>query len=114
MKSYRSTDCLRGFWLTGLASGWIFRWCSITSLGIPGIYDGSQAKTSTFSRRKATSASSYFSPKLPAMRVVWEESAPTWMVFTGPPSAPNGCTFSTLAGTLVLEVEGSFPRRPGE
>jgi hypothetical protein len=52
--------------------GWIFRWCSITSLGIPGIYDHSHAKTSTFAQRKATSASSYFSPRLPVMQVVWE------------------------------------------
>jgi hypothetical protein len=91
--------------------GWIFRWCSITSLGILGICDGSQVKTSTFARRKVTSASSYFSPRLPAMRVVWEESAPTWMVFTGSPSVPDGCT---LVGALVPEVEGSLPRRPGE
>ena len=60
------------------------------------------------------SASSYFSPRLPAMRVVWEGSAPTWMVFTSPPSTPDGCTFGTLAGALVPEVEGSFPRHPGE
>jgi hypothetical protein len=38
---------LQGFCWTGLASGWIFRWCSITSLGIPGICDGHQANTST-------------------------------------------------------------------
>jgi hypothetical protein len=44
MKSCRSTDCLRGFWLTGLASGLIFRLCSITSLGIPGICDGSHGE----------------------------------------------------------------------
>jgi hypothetical protein len=31
------------------------------------------------------------------------------MVFTGPPFAPDGCTFGTLAGALVPEVEGSFP-----
>jgi hypothetical protein len=36
MKFCPSMDCLRGFCRTGLASGWIFRWCSITSLGIPG------------------------------------------------------------------------------
>jgi hypothetical protein len=43
------------------------------------------------------------------MRVVWEESAPTWMVFTGPPSALDDCTF----GTLVPKVEGSFPLSTG-
>jgi hypothetical protein len=49
-----------------------------------------------------TSASSYFSPMFPAIRVVWEGSAPTWMVFAGPPSAPDGCTFGALEGALVL------------
>jgi hypothetical protein len=83
MKFCRSMDCLRGFYRTGLASAWIFRWCSITSLGIPGSCDGSQANTSTFAQRKAMSALSYFSPRFPPMRVVWEASAPTWMVFTG-------------------------------
>jgi hypothetical protein len=47
------------------------------------------------------SASSYFSPRFPAMRVVWEGSAPTWMVFAGPSSAPDGCTFGTLEGAMV-------------
>jgi hypothetical protein len=70
MKSYRSTDCLRGFLLTGLVSGLIFRWCSITSLGIPGICDGSHVNTSAFAWRKATSTSSYFSSRSLAMRVV--------------------------------------------
>ena len=59
------------------------------------------------------SASSYFSPILPAMRVVWEESAPTWMVLMGPLSALDGCTFGTLADILVQEVEGSFPPLSG-
>jgi hypothetical protein len=44
---------------------------------------------------------SYFSSRLPAMRVVWEESTPTWMVLTGPPSALDGCTLGTLVGALV-------------
>ena len=35
------------------------RWCSITFLGTPGISDGCHANTSTFARRKATSALSY-------------------------------------------------------
>jgi hypothetical protein len=86
---------LHGFSHTGLASGWIFRWCSITSLGIPGICDGSQANTSTFARRKAMSVLSYFSPKFPPMRVVWEGSVSTWMVFTGTsvrPGATGLCT----------------------
>jgi hypothetical protein len=90
MKFCRSMDCFRDFCRTGLASGWIFRWCSITSLGIPGICDGSQANTSTFARRKVMSALSYFSPRFPPMRVVWEGSAPTWMVFTGTSSVSDG------------------------
>jgi hypothetical protein len=101
MKFYRSMDCFRGFCRTGLALGRIFRWCSITSLGIPGIYDGSQANTSTFARRKAMSALSYFSPKFPPMRVIWEDSAPTWMVFTGTSSISNGWTLGALASALA-------------
>jgi hypothetical protein len=57
MKFYRSTDCFRGFCWTGLALGYIFRWCSITSLGILGIYDGCQANTLTLAQKKATSVS---------------------------------------------------------
>jgi hypothetical protein len=100
---------LRGFYHTDLASGWIFRWCSITSLGIPSICDGSQANTSTFARRKAMSALSYFSPRFPLMRVVWEGSAPTWMVFMGTSSISDGRTLGALAGALAREGEGSDP-----
>jgi hypothetical protein len=57
--------------------------------------------------------SSYFSSRLPAMRVVCEESAPTWMVLTRPPSAPDGCTFGTLVGSFVPEVEGSLTSSSG-
>jgi hypothetical protein len=91
----------------------IFRWCSITSLGIPGIYDGSHANTSAFSWRKVMSAISYFSSRSPAMRVVWEESALSRMVLTGMSSAPDGCTLGTLVGVLVHEVEGSLPSSSG-
>jgi hypothetical protein len=31
----------------------------------------------------------------------------------GTPSAPDGCTFGTLVGALVLEVEGSLPSSSG-
>jgi hypothetical protein len=109
MKFCRSIDCLRGFCRTGLASGRIFRWCSITSLGIPGICDGSQANTSTFARRKAMSALSYFSPRFPPTRVVWEASAPTWMVFTGTLSVSDGQTLGALAMALARKDEGSDP-----
>jgi hypothetical protein len=94
--------------LTGLVSGLIFRQCSITSLGIPGICDGSHANTSTFAWRKETSASSYFLSRSPAMRVVWVESTASQMALTGTPSVPDGCTFGALRGTLVPEVEGSL------
>jgi hypothetical protein len=57
--------------------------------------------------------SSYFSPRFLAMRVVWEGSAPTWMVLAGPPSAPNGCTFGALEGALALEAEGPLPPSSG-
>jgi hypothetical protein len=55
------------------------------------------------------SAISYFSSRSPAMRVVWEESELSRMVLTGTSSALDGCTFGTLAGILVQEVEGSLP-----
>jgi hypothetical protein len=35
------------------------KWCSITSLGTPGLSDGVQANMSEFARRKAMSALSY-------------------------------------------------------
>jgi hypothetical protein len=56
---------------------------------------------------------SYFSSRLLVMRVVWKESPPSWMVLTGPPSAPDGCTLSTLVGALIQEVEGSLPPSSG-
>jgi hypothetical protein len=105
-------DCFHGFYRTGLASGRILRWCSITSLGIPGICDGSQANTSIFARRKTISALSYFSPRFPPMRVVWEASALTWMVFTGTLSVSDGWTLGALAGALACEDEDLDPSAP--
>ena len=52
---------------------------------------------------------SYFSPKFPPMRVVWEGSAPTWMVFTRTSFISDGRTLGALAGALAREVEGSDP-----
>src|SRR3954463_14619600 len=43
------------------------RWCSITFLGTPGMSDGCQANTSTFARRKATSALSYLGSSVALM-----------------------------------------------
>jgi hypothetical protein len=65
---------------------------SITSLGIPGICDDCQANTSTLSRRKVMSVSSYLSPRFPMMPVVWAASALIWMTFTGLSSPSEGCT----------------------
>jgi hypothetical protein len=53
------------------------------------------------------SALSYFSPRFPPMRVVWEASAPTWMVFTGTSSVSDGRTLGALARALAREDEGS-------
>ena len=58
------------------------------------------------------SASSYFSSRFPAMRVVWKGSIPTWMVFTGTSPESYRRTLGTLGaclGTPVPEVEGSDP-----
>jgi hypothetical protein len=43
------------------------------------------------------------------MRVVRDGSAPTWMVFAGPPSASVGCTFGALAPEAedLLHVPGA-------
>jgi hypothetical protein len=75
IKFYRSMDYFQGFCWTSLVPGLIFRWCSISSLGIPCICDGCLANTSTLARRKVMSVSSYFLPRSPVMRVVWAASA---------------------------------------
>ena len=54
----------RTFYLTGRACGQTTRWCSITSLGTPGILDGCQANSSIFACRKATSTLSYLSSRV--------------------------------------------------
>jgi hypothetical protein len=58
-------------------------------------------------------AISYFSSRSPVMRVVWEESPLSRMVWTGMSSALDGCTLGTLADALVEEVEGSLPSSSG-
>jgi hypothetical protein len=58
------------------------------------------------------SALSYFSPRFPPMRVVWEVSALTWTVFTGTSSVSDGRTLGALARALAREVEGSDPWAP--
>ena len=54
----------RTFCLTGRVCGQTTRWCSITSLGTPGISNGCQTNTSIFARRKAMSMFSYESPRV--------------------------------------------------
>jgi hypothetical protein len=56
------------------------------------------------------SASSYFSSRSPAMRVVWEEPVLSCTALTGTSSAPDG---RTLVGALIPEVEGFLPPSSG-
>jgi hypothetical protein len=76
MEFCRSTNYFQGFCWTGLALGYIFRWCSITSLGIPDICDGYQANTSILAPRKVMSANSYLLSRSNVMWVVWVASTP--------------------------------------
>src|SRR6266511_1375280 len=86
-----SKACFRTFCLTAQACGQTARWCSITSLGTPGISDGCQANTSTFSRRKATSTLSYLSSR--AALIVKVPSTP---------ASPARTFFTWGAATLDL------------
>src|SRR3990170_5025638 len=67
INSCRSKACFLTFCLTGRACGQTARWCSITSLGTPGMSDGCHANTSTFARRKAMSVLSYLSSRVELM-----------------------------------------------
>src|SRR3990170_4642893 len=88
---YLSKACFRTFCLTGRACGQTARWCSITSLGTPGISDGYQVNTSIFARRKATSVLSYLSS-----RVALIVKVPSM------PASPAGTFFTWGAATLDL------------
>src|SRR3990170_3460486 len=87
----RSKACFLTVCLTGRAWGHTARWCSITSLGTPGMSDGCQANTSTFAHRKAMSALSYLSSRVEL--IVNVPSAPT---------SPTGTFFTVGAATLDL------------
>jgi hypothetical protein len=52
--SKRRRDCFMG-----RAPARISSECSVTSLGMPGMFEGLHAKTSAFARRKSTSTASY-------------------------------------------------------
>src|SRR3954467_1559495 len=67
MNSYLSRTCFPTFCLTGRAWGQTARWCSITSLGTPGMSDACHANTSTFARRKVMSAPSYLLSRVEPM-----------------------------------------------
>ena len=55
---------------TGLEPGWIFKVCSATSLGMPGISEGFHAKISLLSWRKSTSTLFYLEESVVPMRTL--------------------------------------------
>jgi hypothetical protein len=56
--------------LTGLEPCLIFKACSATSLGMPGISEGFHAKISLLAQRKSTSALSYFGESVVPIRTL--------------------------------------------
>src|SRR5215216_178659 len=86
-----SKACFRSFCLTGRACGQTARWCSITSLGTPGMSDGCQENTSTFARRKATSALSYLSLRLE-------------LIVNVPSAPPSPAGTFLVAGEVILDL----------
>ena len=122
--SWRSNACQRTFCQMGHASGDTAKWCSITSLGTPGMSDGCHANTSAFARRKATSTSSYLGSSDPPIFMVLVGSASRRISLIGPASlaairvlvwaksrcSRGGwltiaavCQFYTLHGTLHVD-----------
>ena len=53
---------------TGLEPGWIFKACSATSLGMPGMSEGFYTKMYLLGRKKPTSALSYLEESVVPMR----------------------------------------------
>src|SRR5215216_6194947 len=97
MNCCRSKACFRTFCLMGRACGQIARWCSITSLGTPGISDGCQGNTSIFARRKATSALSYLSSRVALIvKVPSMPASPARTFFTWGCSELRYLTIGTL------------------
>src|SRR3954463_13311793 len=62
-----SGACFLTFCLTSHAWEQTARWCSITSLGTPGISDACHANTSTFAHRKVMSTLSYLLSRVELM-----------------------------------------------
>ena len=60
--------------LTGWESGQIFRECLVTSLGMPDMSEGFQAKISLLARRKSTSALSYLAESVALTRTFFAGS----------------------------------------
>ena len=71
----------------GLETGWIFKVCSATSLGMPGISEGFHAKMSLLPRRKSTSALSYSEESVVLMRTILPSVLPGSMRTSLEPSA---------------------------
>ena len=98
MNSCLSRAYFLTFCLTGRAWGQTARWCSITSLGTPGMSDACHVNTSTFARRKVTSGPSYLLPRVEPM-------------VKPPPPVPSSLadTFLVCGGSaldlLLLSVE---------
>ena len=87
MNSNFSLLCFRRTCFMKRASVLTASLCLITSLGTPGKPDTSYAKTSKFSRRKATSVLSYLSGRWAPMVMVREPSlvSATFLVICGSP-----------------------------
>ena len=61
---------------TGLKPRWIFKACSATSLGMPGMSEGFHTKMYLLARRKPTSALSYLEESVVPMRTVFPSGLP--------------------------------------
>ena len=81
-----SKRCRRCF--TGLEPGLIFKVCSVTSLGMPSMFEGFHAKMSLLARRKSMSVLSYSEESVVPMRTTWPlETLGSMRTSLVPPSA---------------------------
>jgi hypothetical protein len=102
-----SSSKWRSRWVTGLAIGWIFRECSATSLGIPGISAGLQAKTSRLARRKSTRVLSCLSGSVAPIRTCLEGSASSIGTLRSVVDKRKRCGFECI-GTSLRSVRSSL------